>query len=121
LVKASRIQEKVKGIGFDWDNADDVWNKVKEEMEEFRFEVDANSPKKEEEFGDLMFSLINYARFMDINPENALSLTNTKFINRFQLMEEMIQKENKEIQSMNLQEMDIYWERAKLELRKSNT
>lgn len=120
LVKASRIQEKVKGIGFDWDNADDVWNKVKEEMEEFRFEIDANSPKKEEEFGDLMFSLINYARFIDVNPENALSLTNTKFINRFQLMEEMILKDEKEIQSMNLEEMDIYWEKAKITLRNKN-
>lgn len=121
LVKASRIQEKVKGIGFDWDNADDVWNKVKEEMEEFRFEVENNSMKKEEEFGDLLFSLINYARFIDINPENALSITNNKFINRFQLMEKMILAENKEIQSMNLEEMDVYWEKAKIELRKSDT
>ncbi len=120
LVKASRIQEKVKGIGFDWDNADDVWNKVKEELEEFRVEVEANSSKKEEEFGDLLFSLINYARFVDINPENALALTNSKFISRFQLMEQMIRDEHKEIQSMNLVEMDIYWEKAKKELRNSS-
>lgn len=120
LVKASRIQEKVKGIGFDWDNADDVWNKVKEELEEFRVEVEANSSKKEEEFGDLLFSLINYARFVDINPENALALTNSKFISRFQLMEQMIHDEHKEIQSMNLVEMDIYWEKAKKELRNSS-
>lgn len=120
LVKASRIQEKVKGIGFDWDNADDVWNKVKEELEEFRVEVEANSSEKEEEFGDLLFSLINYARFVDINPENALALTNSKFISRFQLMEQMIRDEHKEIQSMNLVEMDIYWEKAKKELRNSS-
>jgi XTP/dITP diphosphohydrolase len=120
LVKASRIQEKVRGIGFDWDNADDVWNKVKEELEEFRVEVEANSSKKEEEFGDLLFSLINYARFVDINPENALSLTNSKFISRFQLMEQMIRDEHKEIQSMNLAEMDVYWEKAKKELRNSS-
>ena len=110
----------MKGIGFDWDNADDVWNKVKEELEEFRVEVEANSSKKEEEFGDLLFSLINYARFVDINPENALALTNSKFISRFQLMEQLIRDEHKEIQSMNLVEMDIYWEKAKKELRNSS-
>ena len=86
LVKAARIQEKVKGIGFDWDNIDDVWAKVQEELNEFHDEVRLKSDKKEEEFGDLLFSLINYARFVDVNPENALSLTNNKFINRFQLM-----------------------------------
>jgi XTP/dITP diphosphohydrolase len=75
------------------------------------------SDKKEEEFGDLLFSLINYARFVDVNPENALSLTNNKFINRFQLMEEMIQAENKSIQSMNLAEMDIFWDAAKKKLK----
>lgn len=121
LVKAARIQEKVKGIGFDWDNADDVWAKVKEEMDEFRAEVDANSPKKVEEFGDLLFSLINYGRFMEINPENALSLTNMKFIQRFQLMEDFIRTDQKEIEIMNLAEMDVYWEKAKLQLRKSDT
>lgn len=121
LVKASRIQEKVKGIGFDWDSSDDVWNKVQEELEEFKEEVMNDSPKKEEEFGDLIFSLINYARFMDINPENALAKTNTKFINRFQLMEELIRIDNKEIQSMNLEEMDVYWDKAKSQLRKPTT
>jgi len=113
LVKAARIQEKVKGIGFDWDTIEDVWAKVQEELNEFHEEVRLNSDKKEEEFGDLLFSLINYARFVDVNPENALSLTNNKFINRFQLMEEMILKENKSIQTMNLAEMDVYWDKAK--------
>jgi XTP/dITP diphosphohydrolase len=117
LVKAARIQEKVKGIGFDWDNIDDVWAKVQEELNEFHDEVRLNSDKKEEEFGDLLFSLINYARFVDVNPENALSLTNNKFINRFQLMEEMIQAENKSIQSMNLAEMDVFWDAAKKKLK----
>jgi XTP/dITP diphosphohydrolase len=117
LVKAARIQEKVKGIGFDWDNIDDVWAKVQEELNEFHDEVRLNSHKKEEEFGDLLFSLINYARFVDVNPENALSLTNNKFINRFQLMEEMIQAENKSIQSMNLAEMDVFWDAAKRKLK----
>jgi XTP/dITP diphosphohydrolase len=117
LVKAARIQEKVKGIGFDWDNIDDVWAKVQEELNEFHDEVRLKSDKKEEEFGDLLFSLINYARFVDVNPENALSLTNNKFINRFQLMEEMIQAENKSIQSMNLAEMDIFWDAAKKKLK----
>ena len=117
LVKAARIQEKVKGIGFDWDNIDDVWAKVQEELNEFHDEVRLKSDKKEEEFGDLLFSLINYARFVDVNPENALSLTNNKFINRFQLMEEMIQTENKSIQSMNLAEMDVFWDAAKKKLK----
>ena len=117
LVKAARIQEKVKGIGFDWDNIDDVWAKVQEELNEFHEEVRLNSDKKEEEFGDLLFSLINYARFVDVNPENALSLTNNKFINRFQLMEEMIQTENKSIQTMSLAEMDVFWDRAKKQLQ----
>ena len=117
LVKAARIQEKVRGIGFDWDNIDDVWAKVQEELNEFHDEVRLNSDKKEEEFGDLLFSLINYARFVDVNPENALSLTNNKFINRFQLMEEMIQAENKSIQTMNLAEMDVFWDAAKKKLK----
>ncbi|MCF8416928.1 MAG: nucleoside triphosphate pyrophosphohydrolase [Crocinitomicaceae bacterium] len=117
LVKAARIQEKVKGIGFDWDNIDDVWAKVQEELNEFHDEVRLKSDKKEEEFGDLLFSLINYARFVDVNPENALSLTNNKFINRFQLMEEMIHAENKSIQTMNLAEMDVFWDAAKKKLK----
>jgi len=120
MVKAARIQEKVKGIGFDWDNPDDVWNKVQEELNEFREEQLKGSENRVEEFGDLLFSLINYARFIDINPENALALTNQKFINRFQLMEEMTAKEGKSLSDMTLTEMDVYWEIAKKTLRKMN-
>ncbi|MDX1447158.1 nucleoside triphosphate pyrophosphohydrolase [Lishizhenia sp.] len=113
LVKASRIQEKVKGVGFDWDNKDQVWDKVNEELQEFKDEVDAQSDRAEEEFGDLLFSLINYARFMGINPENALSKTNNKFVQRFQKMEILMKEENANFNDMNLEEMDIYWEKAK--------
>ena len=117
LVKATRIQDKVKGIGFDWDNRKDVWNKVKEEIEELEIEVNKNSDNIEEEFGDVLFSLINYARFININPEDALSKTNNKFIKRFQEMEIMIQKDELKIGELNLSEMDIYWEKAKQKLK----
>ncbi len=117
MVKAARIQEKVKGIGFEWDNAEDVWKKVREELDEFHEESIHNTHHMEEEFGDVLFSLINYARFKDINPENALSKTNKKFIDRFQLMENMISEDGKVISDMNLEEMDVYWERAKRELK----
>ncbi len=117
MVKAARIQEKVKGIGFEWDNAEDVWEKVREELDEFHEESIRNTPHMEEEFGDVLFSLINYARFKDINPENALAKTNKKFIDRFQLMEKMIIEDGKVISDMNLEEMDVYWERAKRELK----
>jgi len=113
LVKATRIQEKVKGIGFEWDNREDVWEKVVEELAEFKAEVDSNSDKIEEEFGDLLFSLVNYSRFIEISPENALAKTNNKFITRFRLMEELIQQDSKDIREMNLQEMDEYWVKAK--------
>ena len=113
LVKATRIQEKVKGIGFEWDNREDVWEKVAEELAEFKAEVDSNSDKIEEEFGDLLFSLVNYSRFIEISPENALAKTNNKFITRFRLMEELIQQDSKDIREMNLQEMDEYWVKAK--------
>ena len=92
LVKATRIQEKAKGIGFEWETAKDVWKKVKEEINEFEAEMITNSDKMEEEFGDLLFSLVNYARFIDLSPESALSKTNQKFIARFQLMEKLIKK-----------------------------
>lgn len=109
LVKAQRIQEKVQGVGFDWDNIADVWAKVEEEMDELQVEVEANSERKEEEYGDLMFSLVNYARFIDVNPELALEKANIKFKNRFQKMEELILKDNKIITEMSLTEMDEYW------------
>lgn len=119
LVKAARIQEKVKGIGFEWEKRADVWGKVKEEMQEFSEEVEsgASQEKIEEEFGDVMFSLINYSRFVNVNPENALSKTNKKFINRFQLMEILMKEANVPIEDSNLQTMDIYWEKAKIQLR----
>lgn len=117
LVKATRIQEKVKGIGFEFDNRNDVWEKVKEEIKELEIEVENNSTHIEEEFGDVLFSLINYARFININPEDALSKTNNKFINRFQKMEEFIINDEKKIENLELKEMDIYWEKAKNELK----
>ena len=120
MVKASRIQEKVKGIGFEWDSKEAVWEKVKEEMEEFQVEQTKNSEHMEEEFGDVLFSLVNYARFVNINPENALAKTNKKFIDRFQLMEKMIIDEEQSIQDMNLTEMDVYWEKAKKILKEKN-
>jgi XTP/dITP diphosphohydrolase len=118
LVKASRIQEKVKGIGFEWSNKEDVWAKVLEEIEEFKAEEAIQSVEMEEEFGDILFSLVNYARFNNINPENALAKTNEKFKNRFQLMEQFIEKEGLELSKMTLIEMDIYWDKAKKHLKK---
>lgn len=115
VVKAFRIQDKVKGVGFDWDNKEDVWAKVEEELEEFKAEVVAdNKQKQEQEFGDVLFSLINYARFLGINPEDALNKTNNKFINRFTLMEDLIQKEGKILGDMSLVEMDVYWNKVKM-------
>lgn len=119
LVKAARIQEKVKGIGFEWEKREDVWGKVEEEMQELSEEVESgvSQEKIEEEFGDVMFSLINYSRFINVNPENALSKTNKKFINRFQLMETLMKDANVPIEDSNLETMDIYWEKAKIKLR----
>tara|TARA_B110000459_G_scaffold203839_1_gene262133 strand:+ start:6865 stop:7626 length:762 start_codon:yes stop_codon:yes gene_type:complete len=113
LVKAIRIQDKARGIGFDWDNKSQVWDKVKEEIEELQVELDAKSDKIEDEFGDVLFSLINYARFINVNPEDALEKTNKKFINRFQYMEREVKKKGKELSEMTLQEMDVYWNEAK--------
>jgi len=114
LVKALRIQDKVAGIGFDWENRDQVWEKVQEELTELQVEVQNNNQeRKESEFGDVLFALINYARFIDVNPENALENTNKKFIKRFQLMEINITQDGKKIHEMNLQELDIYWNATK--------
>lgn len=114
LVKAWRIQEKVSGVGFDWENKAQVFEKVEEELAEFKKEVnEENIQASEEEFGDLLFSLINYARFLDINPENALEKTNKKFIQRFQYIEEQAKKNHKNIQEMSLEEMDEFWKEAK--------
>ncbi len=115
LVKASRIQEKARAVGFDWDNSEQVWDKVQEEIAEFKHEIDTNATqeKKEDEFGDVLFSLINYARFMDINPEDALEKTNRKFIKRFQYLESEATKMGKSLSDMTLAEMDVYWNKAK--------
>lgn len=120
LVKAMRIQEKVKGIGFDWDTKAQVWDKVQEELGELQEAEVSNDEKEiESEFGDVLFSLINYARFIGVNPENALEKTNQKFKSRFQSMETLMQKAGENISEMNLTEMDVFWNKAK-ELEKLN-
>ena len=114
LVKASRIQEKVAGVGFDWDYPDQVWEKVEEELVELKTEVNLkNQNAIEDEFGDVLFSLINYARFLKVNPENALERTNKKFISRFQYLERKAKSLQKPLSEMTLTEMDVYWEEAK--------
>jgi XTP/dITP diphosphohydrolase len=111
MVKAQRIQDKARGVGFDWDTADQVWEKVMEELNEFK---EAKTKEdQEEEFGDLLFSLINYARFKGIHPEDALEKTNKKFIYRFQYLETESAKDGKQMGEMTLNEMDEYWNRAK--------
>lgn len=114
MVKAARIQEKARGVGFDWDNKEQVWEKVQEELQEFKEEESKNSEQMEAEFGDLIFSLINYARFVGISPENALERTNKKFIKRFQYLETESVKDGKQMGEMTLDEMDEYWNKAKL-------
>ncbi len=119
LIKASRIQEKARGVGFDWDKKEDVWLKVEEELAEFKAEFNTvaneavDKEKAEAEFGDLLFSLINYARFIDINPEDALEKTNKKFIKRFQYLEAKAIEKGKLLQDMSLAEMDVFWNEAK--------
>ena len=115
LVKAVRIQDKARGVGFDWEHKDQVWEKVQEELAEFKVEADAETDKVEEEFGDVLFSLVNYARFKGINPDDALEKTNKKFISRFQFLERESAKDGKKMGEMSLEEMDVYWERAKTE------
>ncbi|MCF8203422.1 MAG: nucleoside triphosphate pyrophosphohydrolase [Crocinitomicaceae bacterium] len=113
LVKATRIQEKVKGIGFEFEKAEDVWAKVQEELSELKVEIDNNTDQVEEEFGDVLFSLVNYARFLKISPENALAKTNQKFIKRFQEMEQLLAQDGLLAQDQSLEKLDLYWERAK--------
>ena len=114
LVKASRIQDKAAGVGFDWDNIDDVFAKVKEEIEELHAEVKAQKHTAiEAEFGDVLFSLINYARFLKVNPEDALERTNKKFIARFQYLERKAAESGKSLRDMTLAEMEAYWQDAK--------
>lgn len=114
LVKASRIQDKAKGVGFDWEEPHQVWEKVQEELQEFHDEIKNNNQDKiEAEFGDVLFSLINYARFLNINPEDALERTNKKFIKRFMYLESKANELSKPLADMTLAEMDIFWEQAK--------
>lgn len=114
LVKASRIQDKVAGVGFDWEEPNQVWEKVEEELQEFKSEVSANNKEgMESEFGDVLFSMVNYARFLDINPENALERTNKKFSKRFMYLEQKAKDLNRNLKDMTLKEMDVYWEEAK--------
>ena len=115
MVKANRIQEKARGVGFDWDNKEQVWAKVEEELGELKDEVDtkASIDRIEDELGDVLFSVINYARFIDVDPEMALERTNRKFIKRFQFLENEVKKEGKELNSMTLTEMDAIWSEAK--------
>jgi XTP/dITP diphosphohydrolase len=114
LVKASRIQDKVKGVGFDWEEPHQVWDKVQEELQELHEELaKGNHDAMESEFGDVLFSLINYARFLKINPEDALERTNKKFIKRFQYLENKAGEMGKSLLDMTLAEMDVFWEEAK--------
>ena len=114
LVKAQRIQDKVAGVGFDWEKPEQVWEKVQEELNEFQAEVKKGSQKdREAEFGDVLFSMINYARFLKINPDTALERTNQKFTKRFNYLEAKAKTLGKNLHDMSLAEMDIYWEEAK--------
>ncbi len=119
LIKASRIQEKAKGVGFDWEDKSQVWEKVEEELGEFKAEYNDKMPseidmeKAEAEFGDLLFSLVNYARFIKINPEDALEKTNKKFIHRFKYLENKALEMGKPLKDMTLAEMDVFWNEAK--------
>jgi XTP/dITP diphosphohydrolase len=114
LVKANRIQEKVAGVSFDWEEPNQVWEKVEEEIQEFKVEVaSGNQEAMESEFGDVIFSMVNYARFLNINPENALERTNKKFSKRFQYLEAKAKSLNKPLKDMTLSEMDVFWEEAK--------
>lgn len=115
LVKAMRIQEKARGVGFDWEKPEQVWEKVEEEIQEFKEKVEQNASEseKEDEFGDVLFSLVNYARFKDINPETALERTNKKFISRFTYLESKAKDMGKNLSEMTLEEMDVFWNEAK--------
>jgi len=113
MVQAMRIQEKAKQVGFEWENKEQVWEKVKEEMEEVRVEVEQQSTKIEEEIGDLLFSVINYARFLNIDPDNALAKTNKKFLDRFQSMEKIVADKGQRMTDLNLQQLDEIWNEVK--------
>lgn len=114
LVKASRIQDKVAGVGFDWEEPQQVFQKLQEELGELEEEIqNGNQDRMEAEFGDVLFSMINYARYLKVNPEDALERTNKKFIARFQYLEQKAEEKNKSLRDMTLAEMDVFWEEAK--------
>ena len=115
LLKAYRIQEKARAVGFDWDKPEQVFEKVREEIEELHTEVNKknNSSKIEDEFGDVLFALINYGRFINVNAEDALERTNKKFTKRFNYMEQKIKEQGKQLADCTLAEMDVYWNEAK--------
>ena len=116
ITKAYRIQDKCAGVGFDWDNRDQVWDKVQEELGELKAEVDNPTPDQdhiEEELGDVLFAVINYSRFINVHPEDALEKTNRKFMRRFQLLEQLVKSDGHQLTDMSLAEMDAYWEKAK--------
>lgn len=114
MIKANRIQDKVAGVGFDWEKPEQVWEKVQEELSELNEELASNEQEKiEKEFGDVLFSMVNYARFIGVNPENALEKTNKKFIQRFQFLEQAAKKVGKSLHDMSLTEMDVFWEESK--------
>ncbi len=114
MIKAHRIQDKARGVGFDWEQRDQIWDKVEEEMQELRSEINSGDEEKiEQEFGDLFFAMINAARLYGINPENALERTNRKFIHRFNYLENKTIKNGRSLKDMSLQEMDVYWNEAK--------
>lgn len=122
IVKAQRIQEKAAGVGFDWDKSEQIWLKVQEEITEFEEEVSKGDLKRsEEEFGDVLFSLINYARFLKINPDNALELTNQKFIKRFDFIESKAKQLEKKLSDMSLSEMEAIWKEAKNQYSSSDS
>jgi XTP/dITP diphosphohydrolase len=115
IVKAYRIQEKVRGIGFDWENKNQVWDKFQEEIKEFQNEEKKNNAEKmEEEFGDVLFSLVNYSRFVNINPEDALEKTNKKFIRRFKYMEQKIKDDGFDLSKLSFEDMNRFWDMAKV-------
>ena len=119
VVKAYRIQEKVRGIGFDWENKGQVWDKVLEEIKELKSEENNNDSKRiEDEFGDVLFALVNYSRFINVNPEDALEKTNKRFIKRFQFLEKQISADGKQLSDLTFDEMNAYWDLAKKELSK---
>jgi len=114
MVKAFRIQEKARGVGFDWDHAGQVWDKVQEELGELQYEkLNGSHEKIEDEFGDLLFALINYARFIEVNPEDALERTNKKFISRFNYIEQRVNETGKSMHDMDLSELEVFWNEAK--------